>query len=436
MNISELKGQQIGILGFGLEGKAMHRLLAECGQEANITVFSDEGADPAMVRQAFGRLDVLIRSPGFRPSHPFRQLAEELDLVQTTATNIFLSEMRQAGVPCIGITGSGGKSTTSSLVKAIFDAANVESLVLGNIGEPAIQYLDVCLRGDVLPILELSSFQCADLERGNAPAVACLLDIFPDHQDWHPDYAHYVAAKARLVTHQPEGAVAFATSSALAALASIGLDPHCVEIGAADAWHLRGDDIYCADDRVAKLAGYCRASSNARQSALAAVAIADHFQVDGALISNGIASFTGLAHRNESLGMHRGIHWINDSASKTCDSTVMALQGAAPSRTALIFGGLERAPYNVGVLDEVRALGLKYIFVLPETGHKYAQHLKGVDTEVVYCDDLTEAVSIASSRLEEGDVCVFSPGAPSYNAYGSLADRGEHFRKLVERLMG
>ncbi|MEO5348079.1 MAG: Mur ligase family protein [Magnetococcus sp. YQC-3] len=215
MRICNLLDRRIGILGMGVEGGALLAALRKAGYAQPVHLFTEKPFAPGEAMgplccwsgersgEGLGQIDLLIRSPGFAPAHPVRQMADGLGLLQTTPTNLFLAEVRHAGLPVVGITGSKGKSTTSTLLYESLREAGLPVMLLGNIGVAAMDHLEEVLARRAITVLELSSYQCADLTLG--PSIAVVLNLFPEHMDWHGSVEAYYQAKMRIATTQLPG---------------------------------------------------------------------------------------------------------------------------------------------------------------------------------------------------------------------------------------
>jgi UDP-N-acetylmuramoylalanine--D-glutamate ligase len=451
MRISDLTGREVGLLGFGREGRATHDALRAAGHQATLHAFADRAiAVPEGVHQHVGEegaatamraLDVLVRSPGFAPHHPLRRAADAARIVQTTATNLFLSEARWAGWPVIGVTGSKGKSTTSTLAHLALQEAGIASELVGNVGVAALERLDRFRREKLVAVLEMSSYQCADLEDGGGPSVACLLDLFPEHMDWHGGVDGYYAAKARIGLSQCETDALRYNTRALDALApAIGARLRARPAAFVQAvntppglhyeggWFMRGAERLVSDERMV-LAG-----AHNRENAVAALAATELLGVRAEHLERVLASFRGLPYRLQDEGVHGGIRWINDSLSTAPEVVAVALRALGRAVSTVIAGGQDRG-YDPGVLvEQLRAAPVATLIVLPDTGAALARQVRacGLGLVVREAANLDEAVALAVACSPAGTTCLFSPGAPSYNAYASFEERGRHFRRLVE----
>jgi UDP-N-acetylmuramoyl-L-alanine---L-glutamate ligase len=452
MRISELAAREVGLLGFGREGRAMHDALRRAGHDRTVHVLADRPIPvPEGVRlhageegfRALAQLDVLVRSPGFAPGHPLRRAADAAGLVQTTGTNVFLAEVRASGLPVVGITGSKGKSTTSTVAYLTLKEAGVACVLAGNVGVAAIDLVDQVRGERLVTVLELSSYQCADLVEGVAPSVACLLDLFPEHMDWHGGVGPYYAAKARIGLAQRGTDRLRYNAGALTALPGEVRDaitsrrpPSAEPINSpgglhfAGGWFSRGTDRLCSDARMA-LPGV-----HNRENAVAAFAVAELLGARPEHLEAVLASFRGLPFRMEDEGEHAGIRWINDSLSTAPEVVAVGLRAAGAGVRTVIVGGHDRGYDHAPLIEELAASSVRTLIALPDTGPAIARLVRAarLDLRVREVSSLDHAVALAVEHTPSGSACLFSPGAPSYNAYESFEERGRHFRTLVRGL--
>ncbi len=442
MLISDILHARVGLLGFGREGRATLDLLRRRGHPGEVAVFSDTalalppGAIPYIGGAglaAFKEIDVLIRSPGFPPHHPACQFAQALQLPQTTATHLFLAELRHNGSPVIGITGSKGKSTTSLLTQRILSQAGQPAVLVGNIGLPALDYLDDILAQHAIAVLEMSSYQCADLPSGAAPSIACLLDLFPEHLDWHGGEAEYYAAKAMIAHAQTSGDLFLCNARSAHQFAAapppsrMELINHVDSLHFASGWFRRGEAALFTD-RDMRLLG-----AHNRENAVAAFAAAERHGAKPEHWQIVLSECDGLPYRLQDEGLHAGVRFINDSLSTAPQAAAAALQALGENAKTLIAGGYDRGYQPDALVQAILQSNIKHLILLPETGRAIAQAARdaGCSVHIHEVEDLDAAVALAFALTPRGGACLFSPGAPSYHQYRSFEERGQHFRRLI-----
>jgi UDP-N-acetylmuramoylalanine--D-glutamate ligase len=433
IDIASLPEKRIGLLGFGLEGQATLAWLRQQGLNSTVFVFTDapedvpEGAVSCTDSSQLREIDLLIRSPGFAPAHRLRQAADGAGIAQTTASNLFLSALANAGLPLITLTGSKGKSTTSMLCHLMLRESSIDSVLVGNIGKPALAELPDILARRATTVMELSSYQCADLLPGNGGSSTAVLDLFPEHLDWHGSARRYFEDKLKIVASTRADGCCFVSEQANAKYSELhGLPAKAALLNQSSGLHFKGGYFRDAaallfSDEKMRLPGL-----HNRFNAVAAMQLAIATGANLDACQSVIESFAGLDFRLQDEGIHNGIRWINDSLSTTPETTLAALQ-ALPETSTLILGGFDRG-YALDALCRFLDHSSLNIVLLPDTGWAIAERLKLVNHPV---NCLEEAIAKAKALTPAGGLCLFSPGAPSYNQYRSFAERGEHFRQLI-----
>ena len=446
MRICELIDRRIGILGMGVEGHALLTALRRAGHERPVHLLTEKPFTPPATagdvvcwsgEQAAAGLqevDILLRSPGFSPAHPVRRLADGLGLVQTTPTNIYMAEIRHARLPLVGMTGSKGKSTTSTLLYETLREAGLPVFLLGNIGVAALDHLEAVLAQRAITVLEMSSYQCADLVVG--PSIAVILNLFPEHMDWHGSVAAYYQAKMRLATTQLSGDRLRIDHRAVAWMPPQRIVQPEEEIHTAtgihfaDGWFYRGA-VRLFNDAQMRLPG-----RHNRENSCAVLAAAELLGVDSGPVQRVLERFEGLPYRLADMGYHWGIQWINDAISTAPEATVVALQAFMPRVATLIVGGKDRGFDYTPLVEILESGGVHSLILLPDTGFRVADLVRqrgGAHPSLIEVSTLAEAVQSALAVTPMGRICLFSPGAPSYNQFINFEERGRAFASLVDQ---
>jgi UDP-N-acetylmuramoylalanine--D-glutamate ligase len=444
MRISDAIGRKVGLLGFGLEGRSVLDVLRRRGHREIVHVIDDkpvevpEGAQwhpTSALPLELRALDVVVRSPGFSPQHPFRRLLDQHAVTQTTATRLFLRELRERSLPVVGITGSKGKSTTASLTYLTLEASGMPTVLVGNVGVPALDMLERIEQEKLHVVMELSSYQCSDLEDHFGPGSAGLLDLFPEHLDWHGSLEAYYAAKLRIITAQRAQDVAFynPVPAELAAMPSRARAMN-VQSGLhfASGWFLRGRERLFSDQ------GMLLLGTHNRQNAIAALALSEPWGARPEHLREVLQRFRGLPFRLQNEGAHAGITWFNDAISTAPDTVAAALAALSGAFTAstLIVGGQRRGLDQTPLAEALAASTVRTLIVMPDTGSDVARAVRAraLPVTLLEADTLEDAVAAALSVTPQGHACLFSPGAPSYHRYKSFQERGAHLRRLLDAL--
>ncbi|MBF0583980.1 MAG: UDP-N-acetylmuramoyl-L-alanine--D-glutamate ligase [Magnetococcales bacterium] len=444
MPICDLVNRRVGILGMGVEGSALLTALRRAGHDLPVHLFTERDFVPVAAQgpvvcwqgegwaQGLAAVDVLVRSPGFAPTHPVRLLADDLGLPQTTPTNLYMEAVRQAGLPVVGITGSKGKSTTSTLLYQTLREAGLSVQLLGNIGVAALDHLEWVLAQRAVTVFELSSYQCADLTVG--PSIAVLLNLFPEHMDWHGSVEAYYQAKLRIATTQRPGDLLRIDQRSVAWMercrpVSVEEQIHLPSaFHFADGWFCRGAERLFSDGRM-RLPG-----RHNRENSCAVLAVAELFGIGHEPLQRVLERFEGLPYRLADLGYHGGIRWINDAISTAPEATVVALQAFGAEVATLIAGGKDRGFDYTPLVEVLAGSAVCHLIVLPETGAVIAALVRQrglphiVVSEVV---NLAAAVQRAVEVTPVGRIVLFSPGAPSYNQFANFEERGRALAALI-----
>ncbi len=431
---------KIAIAGYGAEGKVSYEYYKARGDEV---VIADERAIPAEELPAgvqaitgegtFSQLDdfdLVIRTAGLAP-HKIKTNGKIW-----SATNEFFAE---CPAPIIGVTGTKGKGTTSSLIAAILKAAGKNVHLVGNIGMPALQVLKDIQAEDIV-VYELSSFQLWDLER--SPQVAVVLGIEPDHLDIHLDYTDYIAAKGHSTDHQSTADRVVFNVGNEAAVSIAGLSvgqrlPYPSERTA----HVRGSYFYYGDNELCETNQLQLPGEHNIENACAAITAVWPWVQEPAVIAEGLRSFDGLPHRLKFVREVNGVRYFDDSIATTPGSAIAALK-AFGEQKVIILGGSDKGAEYEEVIRMCRDTNTEVI-AIGQTGAKIQELcLKfGVNCERVE-GGMTEAVKraseIAVNETERGyylgGVVILSPASASFDQYKNYADRGDQFIAAVEEL--
>jgi UDP-N-acetylmuramoylalanine--D-glutamate ligase len=462
MDSMTFAGKRITIMGLGFFGGTigLARYLVTQGAQVTVTDLQSEAdlqdsvaaLDGFRVRFVLGRhetpdftdVDMVFASPAVRKDSAYLVAARLCGVPVDTEMNLFMRLCRGC---VIGVTGSNGKTTTTSLIGSILRAANPRTRVGGNIGRSLLPEVEAIEPGDPV-VLELSSFQLEDLAAvGCSPHIALLLNLSPNHLDRHGSMKAYLAAKMRIFADQGPQDVAIlnADDPRLQPLASklcsevrLFSCEHAVEAGS----FLAGDRLVVA--QAGRVAEVCRLvdlpllGQHNVANVLAAVAAADAWGVPAAVMCEAIRTFPGVEHRLECVRELKGVSFYNDSIATSPTGTMAAL-AAIPQPIWLIAGGYDKGlPFHV--LGEAIVHRVKGVFLIGTTAPQIAQAIEaarppGRDSpSITFCRDLRDAVHAASDVATAGDVVLLSPACASYDQFRHFVERGRLFKQLVFEL--
>ena len=423
----------IAIVGFGSEGKTLLSFLKKSPRykKAVITVLDrNEALAPELkklgvpYRLGIGYLkdvasfDIIFRSPGIPYLTPEIQNAVKKGVVVSSQTKLFFDEIYAArevaksGKPMvIGVTGTKGKGTTSTLIFQMLKNAKYKAVLAGNMGKPMIESLAAAKKADYV-VLELSSFQLQDMEV--SPDIAVVLDIFPDHLDAHKDLREYYDAKANIGRFQKKsGRIFFYTTNA--------------------------GSVRIAAKSPARKHGITPKQDNLRKNFEMAAAVARTCGCSGSVIEKTVKKFTGIEHRLELVKKIKSITFYNDSAGTNPVATAAAIL-SFKEPVVLIAGGKDKGLSYAPLNAALKKSAVQHIVLFGENREKIAHEVKSTKRTITMASNLKEALKIAFDRAKElaaqkeSAVIVFSPAAASFDMFANYKERGEVYKKTVNAL--
>jgi UDP-N-acetylmuramoylalanine--D-glutamate ligase len=443
-----LRGKRLLILGLARQGKALARFAAEVGAQVVVTDLRPAAALQAEMAELadleieyvlgehpmslLDNADVVAISGSVPADAPLVAEARRRGLPVTNDSQEF---MRRTPTAVIGITGSAGKTTTTALTGVMGQVGGRRTWVGGNIGRPLLADLHK-MDADDMVVQELSSFQLEIWVQ--SPPVAAVLNITPNHLDRHKTMHAYVAAKANILRHQPETAVAVLNaddsgSLALSSMVKGRLRLFSGRQPVADGAFLHNDRIYLRDDEretvVCTLDDIQLRGDHNVRNVLAAITLADSVGIDPQAMRQAIRTFHGVEHRLEQVATVNGVTYINDSIA-TAPERALAALSAFDEPLILLAGGRDKEMVWEEWAGQV-AVRVRHTILFGQLAPKLAELLTAVSAPFTQVDTLADAVVVAAQTAVAGDIVLLSPGGTSYDAYQDFAERGEHFRQLV-----
>jgi len=385
--------------------------------------------------RTFHGQDLIVVSPGVPVDSP--------PLVQARALGepvIGEIELAAQFLPknIVAITGSNGKTTTTTLTGEIIAAGGYATHVGGNIGTPAVSLVDAA-RPDSIIVLEVSSFQLETIQIFR-PKVAVVLNVTPDHLDRHRTFETYVDAKARIFENQQ--ADDFAVLN--------GDDPVCVELAgrtpAQVFWFSRKKEVqqgtFVRDGRILfrDSAGQKEVTlaseiplkgAHNLENSLAAVCVGVLMKCVPERIRAAVHKFKAVEHRLEYVATIRGVEYYNDSKATNVDATIKALE-SFPANIHLILGGKDKGS-DYTVLNDLLRERVKYVYTIGAAAAKIESQIKEA-AETVHAESLDNAVQRASANAQPGDIVLLAPACASFDQFRNYEHRGKVFKELVHGL--
>jgi len=422
---------RIGILGFAREGRSLLSFLRKNPKfhDSEIWILDKRRtvSVPRGIKKNLGgrylkqlsKFDLVFRSPGVPYNLPELQAARRKGVKFSSATKLFFESASRRTPNVIGVTGTKGKGTTSTLLYRLLKAGGFRATLGGNIGTSPLDLLPK-LQKNSWVILELSSFQLQDL--AESPHIAVILDIFPDHQDAHENLREYYAAKANIARYQgKKGLVFYFNDNRLSrAAARYGRGK---KIGVRAK---KGGLFAPGDVRIPGLHNF--------RNALMAAAVARRLGIGPRIAKRVVRRFEGLEHRLEFVRKIGNARFYNDSASTNPHTAAAALRSFQNGTQILIAGGQDKGLNYAPLAKALKETLTRLAVLFGENKKKIKRSCAAVRVPVRPATGLRSAVreALSAARKQKGSSnIVFSPGAASFDMFENYADRGKQFKKMV-----
>jgi len=446
----ELNGKRVLVVGLGKSGVASALFLKKQG--ARVAVSDTKSGDelrneiPVLLdngitvetgghgERTFRGQDLIVVSPGVPVDAP--PLKQARSLGESVIGEIELAAQFLPG-PVVAITGSNGKTTTTTLASEIMTASGFPTLVGGNIGTPAISLAERATPETVI-VLEVSSFQLETIQTFR-PKVAVVLNVTPDHLDRHRTFEIYVDAKARIFENQQASDFAVLNAD----------DPTCVSMGtrtkAQVFWFSRHDEVqrgaWVRDGKILfrdakgqreilEVADIPLKGAHNLENVLAAVCAGALMGCPPDKIRQAVRDFKAVEHRLEFVATIRGVDYYNDSKATNVDATIKALE-SFPSNIHLILGGKDKGS-DYTVLNDLLKQRVKRVYTIGAAAAKIESQIKG--PEIIHAETLENAVRKANAAAQPGDVVLLAPACASFDQFKSYEHRGKVFKEIVHSL--
>lgn len=404
-----LNGKSILILGFGREGKSTYEFIKKYVKYTSLGI-ADKNEVKVPEKVYFGDnyldavfgYDVVIKSPGI----PFFGIEDEKSII-TSQTDLILRANREN---IIGVTGTKGKSTTTTLIFNILNQAGIDVRLIGNIGVPPLSCLED-INDDTTLVCEMSSHQLENLTV--SPHIAVILNIFEEHLDHYKSYEDYQLAKVNVFRYQNSSdIVVYNTESDL--------------VKGYIEKYAKGKKMgfpYEYDVETALLGEHNKKNIMAARLAVKEMGVGEEE------IRHTVKDFSGLAHRLEFVGEFDGIKYYNDSISTIPEATINAIKSIENVNTVII-GGMDRGIHYDEFVTYLENSEVENIILAYDTGKRIYEKMR--HDRAILVKDLAEAVETAKKVTKKGMACLLSPAAASYGFFKNFEERGERFKELVK----
>lgn len=407
MLINELgKYKKVLITGQGIESRSVENFLRQKFPDIQAEqVFLEEGKDTGAFQSKY---DLVVKTPGVNK--------REISISYTTPTNIFFANAKS---PIIGITGTKGKSTTTSLIYAILKEAGYDARLCGNIGRPMLDQLLEPVIPKTLYVAELSSYQLDDIKY--SPHISVILNIFPEHMTYHGSFEAYKMAKMNIVKFSTSNDY-FVFNDEYPELAELA------KLSKAKPIPISAKLPF--DESIIPLLGEHNVF-NVR----AAYTVAKIMGVADEDIKNSVSKFTPLSHRLEQVGTFRKIAFYDDAISTTPESTIQALN-SIPTVKTLFLGGEDRGYDFTELAKKIAEKKVENIVLFPDSGNKIKEELLKTGSSFNFLEtrNMEDAVQWAYKVTPAGSVCLLSCASPSYSIWKNFEEKGDLFKQFVKEL--
>ena len=447
--ISKFANKKVLVLGLAKSGESAARLLDKLG--AIVTVndgkpFEENPAAQSLLEEGIKVVtgghplelldedfEWMVKNPGIPYNNPMvmRTLEKKIPVITEVELAYLISD-----APIIGITGSNGKTTTTTMIAEVLTAGGQNGLLSGNIGFPASQVAQDAGETDTL-VMELSSFQLMGIETFH-PEIAVITNLMPTHLDYHGSFEEYVAAKWNIqknMTASDYVVLNFNQDLAkeLAKKTAARVIPFSTQ-EKVDGAYLDGDVLTFRGEAIMTASELGVPGSHNVENALATIAVAKLRGIDNQVIKETLAHFGGVKHRLQYVGEINQVKFYNDSKSTNILATQKALSGFDNSKIILIAGGLDRGNEFDELVPDIK--GLKKMVILGESAERVKRAADQAEVSYLDASDVRDATRKAFSVAEPGDVVLLSPANASWDMYKNFEVRGDEFLAVFKELKG
>ena len=421
-----LRNKSILILGFGREGRSSLDFIRKNLPEAQVAIADQAEIVDDVVKnttiitgnnylEACNDFDVILKAPGVIIKD---KLAPEVKAKITSQTDLFMRAYRDQ---IIGVTGTKGKSTTSSLIYHVLHESGINSALVGNIGKPCFDIIDD-ITPDMTIVFELSAHQLEFIQA--SPHIAVLLNIYEEHFDHYTTPDDYYAAKKNIFKFQNENDLFIYGDIFQHATEDDVKNARATKINILDTTIISREKIQT------KLLG-----EHNQTNIQVAAAIAHKYGVSDEQFLRAVASFQPLPHRLEYVGTYHDIKFYNDSIATAQEAVINAIKTIDDTDT-IILGGMDRGLDYHPLVDFIRNSNITNVILLPATNNRFQQIFDEAEyhQKLIHAKDMREAIEQAYALTTPGKSCLLSPAAASYGFYKNFEERGDDYKSLISML--
>lgn len=439
----KLNGKKIGILGFGKEGKSTYEFLKKYGENISITILDENELlqeneklkQDKSVQIITGEhyldylndFDCIMKSPGISLKN------RKVDTAKITSQIELLLEVNRQNV--IGVTGTKGKSTTSTLIYEMIKSQNDNVLFMGNIGTPVFERLEKCDEKTQI-VIEMSSHQLEFLRK--SPHMSIILNIFEDHLDHAGTIEHYQECKMNIARYQDENDILIYCSdnenlnklikkhNFLGKKYCVNMEDQAADTYMRENWvYFKGNKIYDANSP-RKLLG-----KHNLKNIMVALTVGKLLNLEEQKMKKTIEAFEPLPYRLEKIAEKNGITYYVDVLATIPEATICSIETLQNVNT-LIFGGLDRGINYQEFINYLQNADIEHFICMPTTGTNIGKTLP--KEKVYFVETLKEAVILADEITKENTICLLSPAAASYEQFKNYQEKSDKFKEYIANL--
>jgi UDP-N-acetylmuramoylalanine--D-glutamate ligase len=430
---------KIAILGYGEQGRSAYEHwrdgneITVCDENKEVSLPEDVGRKLGTAYlQGLDGFDLIVRSPSIYPRGIVEANSPAILEKVTTVTNEFFKVCPSKNI--IGVTGTKGKGTTSTLIAKMLEADGKRVHLGGNIGTPPLDLLKNNIGQDDWVVLELANFQLIDL-RYSPPIAICLM-VASEHLDWHDNQDEYFESKTQLFRHQTnkDYAIYFAENETSKRIAGVGSGrkiPYYALPGAA----VQDDKIVIGGQSICKVGELKLLGRHNWQNVCAAVTAVWQISQNVDAMRSVLTTFSGLEHRLELVRELNGVRYYDDSFGTAPETAIVAIQ-AFDEPKVIILGGSDKGADYKQLAETVAAGNIRKVLLIGKQGPRIGAALKSVGFENTMPGGATieEIAATARARAQPGDVVLLSTACASFDMFNNYKDRGEKFKTAVQAL--
>jgi UDP-N-acetylmuramoylalanine--D-glutamate ligase len=452
----DFDSKKIAVIGAGLEGLSSAEFFSKQGacvfvldqkgegeiekeKLEKITQFAKKFIGGSDYLKNLSGYDIIVRSPGIRRDLPEIIDAEKKGAIVTSQTKLFFD---LCPGKIIGVTGTKGKGTTSSLIYDILKEAGSEVFLAGNIGKPPLDLIDGVSEKSLV-VLELSSFQLIDLEK--SPHIAVVLMITSEHLDWHKNSEEYTKSKESIVKFQEENDFVvvnsdFDQSKRIGNLSKAKKYYFSTKSKVERGAFVENSRVFISDGELKEVLNTQEVripGEHNLQNITAAITVADVLGIQIEKIKDAVKAFKGLPHRLEFVGDKNGISFYNDSASTNPETAIAAIRSFENPKI-LILGGSSKNSDLKELGEVITAENVKAVILIGEEAKRIKQSIKEANFGGQIVEGIGQMRDIVSKAFElarDGDIVILSPACASFDQYKNYSDRGEKFKLAIRELI-